>query len=200
MLRRWGAKAMHTQLDAALAPLLRTVKAAMDAFDAQVANPGPMPAGNMAGNKRHRGTGCERGLVGGNACTKTTNAPDSLFAVPADLRGFVLAQTVTEVANVLGMSRKAAWRLRQNQWPKDTRSLLRAWDAHKGLSTQQQSGWFLRRVHVGGVVMHVGRQWSSPGLPARAGQTLAVARVDAHTLLVQTLDLPSERLTLNVKG
>lgn len=155
---------------------------------------------NPPGNKRHTGTGRANGVGGISACPKAKNAPQALISAPADLRGFVQAQTVTEVARVLGMSRKTAWRLRKDQWPRDMRSVLTAWDAHKGLSTQQQSGWFLRRVHVGEVVLHGGRQWTSPGLTARAGQTLAVARVDAQTLLVQTLDLPSERFTLSVKG
>lgn len=191
---------MRAQLETTLAPLLRDVKAAMDAFDAQVANPGPLPAGNACGNKRHTGTG--RSSVQGDtsAGVEVKNAPEALISAPADLRGFVQAQTVTEVARVLGMSRKTAWRLRKDLWPRDMRSVLQAWDAHKGLSTQQQSGWFLRRVHVGGIVLHVGRQWTCAGLPARAGQTLAVARVDAQTLLVQTLDLPTERLTLTAKG
>lgn len=157
-------------------------------------------ATNPPGNKRHTGTSRASGLGGISTCPKAKSAPQALISAPADLRGFVQAQTVTEVARVLGMSRKTAWRLRKDQWPRDMRSVLTAWDTHKGLSTQQQSGWFLRKVHVGGVVMHVGRQWTSPGLPARAGQTLAVARVDVQTLLVQTLDLPSERFTLNVKG
>jgi hypothetical protein len=184
----------------ALAPCWLNAQAAMAAFDAQVANPGPLPAGNACGNKRHTGTG--RSSVQGDtsAGAGVENAPEALISAPADLRGFVQAQTVTEVARVLGMSRKTAWRLRKDLWPRDMRSVLQAWDAHKGLSTQQQSGWFLRRVHVGGIVLHVDRQWTCAALPARAGQTLAVARVDAQTLLVQTLDLPTERLTLTAKA
>lgn len=189
-----------TTLSDAMAPLMHSAKAAMDAFARQIDSLGPLPAENACGNKRHTGTGGASVLGNTSAGVEVKNASEAQISAPADLRGFVQAQTVTEVARVLGMSRKTAWRLRKDQWPRDLRSVLTAWDAHKGLSTQQQSGWFLRRVHVGGVVLHVGRRWTSAGLPARAGQTLAVARVDAQTLLVQTLDLPSARFTLSVKG
>lgn len=152
------------------------------------------------GNKRHTGTGHANVLGHTSAGVEAENAPKAVFSAPADLRGFVQAQTVTEVARVLGMSRKTAWRLRKDMWPRDMRSVLSAWDAYKGRSTHQQSGWFLRRVHAGGVVRHASADWSAPSLALRAGQTLAIARADANTLLVQTLELPAERFTLAVKG
>ena len=156
-------------------------------------------AANTAGNKRHMPTSCVSVLGDTSACSTAKSASEAVFLVPADLRGFVQGQTVTEVARVLNMSRKAAWRLRKDLWPVDKRSVLRAWDAYKGLSTQQQSGWFLRRVHAGGLVRHAGAEWTAPALAARTGQTLAVARAGVANLLVQTLDLPTERFTLNVK-
>lgn len=186
---------LHAPLAQKLAPLLCTVKAAMDAFDRQVASPGPLPAENACGNKRHTGTSRASGATNTVAAMQPKNAPQGLFTAPADLQGFVHAHTVAEVARALDMSRKTAWRLRQGNWPQDTRKVLRAWAAFTGLSAQQ-SGWFLRRVHAGGVVRHAGRQWAAPALAARTGQTLAAARVSADTLLVQTLHMPAERFTL----
>ncbi len=157
-------------------------------------------AATTPGNKRHRGTADATGLTDTSACIGNKNAPEAVYWVPADLRGFVQAQTVTEVARVLDMSRKTAWRLRKDLWPHDMRSVLSAWDAYKGRSTRQQSGWFLRRVHAGGVVRHASMDWVAPALALRADQTLAVARADANTLLVQTLELPAERFTLSAKA
>lgn len=128
---------------------------------------------------------------------RPTKAPEN---APADLLAFVGATAVTEVARVLGMSRKTAYRLRQGYWPADARALLKAWDTYKGRNTHQQSGWFLRRIHTGGVVRHAGYEWTAPGLAVRIGQTLAVARATDSALLAQTLELPSERFTLSVKG
>lgn len=151
---------------------------------------------NRAGNEKHRGTGRASGVFDAVAPDTPQNAPEGLFSVPADLLGFVRSQTVTEVAEVLGMSRKTAWRLCKGHWPQDDRKVLRAWEAYKGRSTQRQSGWFLRRVLVDGAVWHANQAWTAPGLAARTHQTVAVARATATALVVQTLDLPSERIAL----
>lgn len=139
------------------------------------------------------------GQIGTSACAEVKNMPEAVFNMPEDLRGFVRCKPVREVARALRISPTAAWRLSKDVWPSDARSVLRAWDTYKGRNTQQQSGWFIRRVHAGGVVRHAGLEWVAPGLRARADQVLAVARVDANTLLVQTLDMPSERFTLAVE-
>lgn len=151
---------------------------------------------NAAGNKKHRGTSPVVAVGDTSACLGAKNASAGLLGVPPDLVAFVQSQTVTEVACVLGMSRKTAWRLRNNHWPRDARSVLAAWQAFKGRSAQQQSGWFLRRVHAGGLVRHAGLEWTAPGMAERTGQTLAVARAVGDALLAQTLDLPSQRLAL----
>ena len=151
---------------------------------------------NGAGNNLHRGTRAADAPGGISACPLDQNAPAGVLPPPADLQAFVQTQTVTEVANVLGMSRKSAWRLRSGHWPRDTRSVLGAWEAYKGRSAQQQSNWFLRRVHSGGLVRHAGLDWTAPGLAMRTGQTLAVARAVGQALLAQTLELPPLRLEL----
>ncbi|QXL84103.1 hypothetical protein [Comamonas sp. NLF-1-9] len=100
------------------------------------------------------------------------------------------------MAHVLGVSYRTARRIRDGYWPLDERSLLAAWDAYRGRLSPQQSGWFLRRVQAGGCIHHAGGVWSAPTLAGRDGQTLAVARVNASTLLAQTLELPSMRFVL----
>ncbi len=153
-------------------------------------------AANAAGNDLHRGT--RAAVTPGNtsACLRPKNAPEALFSAPPDLLAFVQSKTVTEVARALGMSRRTAHRLREGYWPRDTRGILACWEEYKGRSAQQQSGWFLRRVHAGGLVRHAGLEWTAAGLAMRTGQTLAVARAVGDALLAQTLDLPSQRLEL----
>lgn len=153
-------------------------------------------AANAVGNDLHRGT--RAAVTPGNtsACLRPKNAPEAVFSAPPDLQAFVQSKTVTEVARALGMSRRTAHRLREGYWPRDTRGILAYWEAFKGRSAQQQSGWFLRRVHAGGTVRHAGLEWTAPDLEIRTGQTLAVARAVGNALLAQTLDLPPQRLEL----
>lgn len=127
------------------------------------------------------------------------DAPQAVLsdrAAPQDLAAWLGGQPVAQIARRLGVSRGQAHRLKTGYWPADSRALLAAWDAYKGRTTAQQSGWFLRRVHDGGRVYHAGSMWSAPGLALRAGQTLAVARSAGDGLLAQTLELPSERFAL----
>lgn len=133
----------------------------------------------------------------GSTCARVepSNAPQALFSQPADFAAFVAAKSVREVAAALNVSRATAWRLAKGYWPGDVRALLDAWEAYKGRSAAQQSGWFLRRVHELGVIRHAGREWTAHGLELRCGQTLAVAR-RADGLLAQTLELPPLRLAL----
>lgn len=153
-------------------------------------------ATNAAGNNLHRGTGAAVAAGDTSACLQAQNAPEAPFSAPPDLQAFVQSKTVTEVARALGMSRRTAHRLREGYWPRDTRGILAYWEAFKGRSAQQQSGWFLRRVHAGGLVRHAGIEWTATGLATRTGQTLAVARAVGDALLAQTLELPSQRLAL----
>ena len=124
------------------------------------------------------------------------SACKGLESAPPDLLEFVRVRAVREVAGALGISRRTAHRLQGGYWPRDARQLLRTWNAYMGRSTEQSSGWFLRRVHLGGLVRHAGSEWSAYGLAERTGQTLAVARVRADALLAQTLDMPPHRLQL----
>ena len=147
-----------------------------------------------AGNDLHRGTRAAKGLGGTSARVGSVNAPVARKGAPADLVAFLHAKTVTEVAAALETSRKTAYRLRHGYWPDDARRILSAWQAYKGRA-DAQGGWFLRRVHAGGVVRHAGREWAAHGLSACAGRTVAVART-ADGLLAQTLDMPPERMAL----
>lgn len=153
-------------------------------------------AANAAGNNLHRGTGAAVLAGDTSACLHAQNAPEAPFSAPPDLQSFVQSKTVTEVARALGMSRRTAHRLREGYWPRDTRGILSYWEAYKGRSAQQQSGWFLRKVYTGGIVRHAGMEWTATGLAACTGQTLAVARAVGNALLAQTLDLPPQRLEL----
>jgi len=137
-----------------------------------------------------------QGVRSTGAGVQAANAPEGAVEVPPDLHAFVQSKTVTEVARALGMSRRTAHRIRLGYWPGDDRALLAAWATYCGRSAQQQSGWFLRRVHAGGLVRHAGIEWTATGLAARTGQTLAVARAVGDALLAQTLELPSQRLAL----
>lgn len=115
---------------------------------------------------------------------------------PPDLLAFAQQTPVAQAAQYLGLARKTVYRLRQGYWPSDSRKILAAWAQYRGRTAQQASSWFLRRVQVGGVVRHAGREFTAFGLAARAGQLLAVARAADGGLLAQTLELPPERLPL----
>lgn len=143
-----------------------------------------------------RGTRSANGMVGTSAHPGTQNVAKAPFSGPADLTAFMASRSVTQIMLALNVSRGTAHRLRDGYWPQDARKLQAAWEHYKGRSTQQQSGWFLRRVHAGGTVRHAGRDWTAHGLAARIGQTMAVARAEGDVLLAQTLDMPSERLPL----
>ena len=135
---------------------------------------------------------------GGSTCARVepSNAPQALFSQPVDLAAFAAAKPVREVAAALKISRATAYRLAEGYWPRDSRALLDAWETYKGRCAHQTSGWFLRRVHPGGVVLHAGYRWSAHGLAVRVGQQLAVAR-STDGLLAHTLDQPAQRFELS---
>ena len=134
---------------------------------------------------------------GGTCATPApSNAPEGPIFQPADLAGFLSEVSLREVALALKVSRTTAHRLKHGYWPSDARAILCAWDNYKGRNAQQVSGWFLRRVHPGGLVLHAGREWNAHRLAAHTGQTLAVARAADGGLLAQTLEMPTERLHL----
>lgn len=148
------------------------------------------------GDDLHRGRSPANVQGGASVCLDASGGLYGPASVPADLLEFVRHHSVREVARALGMSRRTAHRLQGGYWPRDVRGIMACWDDYKGRSAQQTSGWFLRRVHPGGLVRHAGSAWSANGLAVRAGQQLAVARAVGGVLLAQTLELPPQRLQL----
>ena len=73
---------------------------------------------------------------------------------------------------------------------------MQAWSRYKGRRGIVASSWFIRRVRPGGTVRHAGQDYTAPGLAARTGQMLAVARSSDEGLIAQTLELPAERIPL----
>lgn len=131
-----------------------------------------------------------------SASPVASGASEAPKSQPADLTAFVKNNTVRDVALALKISRATVYRLQDGYWPADSRALLAVWEAYKGRTAQQQGSWFVRRVYAGGLVRHAGLSWTAPGLAVRTGELLAVARTVDGNLLVQTLDLPAERITL----
>lgn len=152
-------------------------------------------ASNKPGTDLEAGTRPAKRRAGMSHRPREENALQGRFGMPGDLAAFVRESSTTDVRQALGVGQSTVMRLRAGYWPQDARKLLAAWEAHKGRSAQQRSGWFLRRVYPGGVVLHAGGRWSVHGLAVRVGQQLAVARSSAG-LLVQTLELPSQRFEL----
>lgn len=187
---------MHTQLDAALAPLLRTVKAAMDAFDAQVASLGPLPAGNGDLCDLARGRSPVDGAGHTFSCLGLSNGANGLQSQPADLAAFVRSHSNRAVAAVLGVGQGTVTRLKQGYWPADSRKIVQAWSAYKGRNVQLSTSWFMRRVAADGGLHHGGKRYQALQLAGRAGELLAVARAAEGGLLAQTLELPAERFVL----
>lgn len=116
---------------------------------------------------------------------------------PTDLLAFVRAGSVRDASRALGLSLGTTHRLREGYWPDDPRRIMRAWAAYKGGVGRVVSSWFLRRVAEGGCIRHAGRAWGGVGLALRVGELVAVARTP-DGLLAQTLELPAQRLPLEV--
>lgn len=141
--------------------------------------------------------GCAQNGV--EATTPYASAKNRLYgpqSAPPELQHFVREQSVGDAALALGLARGTVHRLRQGYWPEDSRKLVQAWGRYQGQRGIVQSSWFLRRVRSGGVIRHAGLDYAAPGLAARTGQLLAVARAADGSLLAQTLELPAERLPL----
>lgn len=134
--------------------------------------------------------------AGAAACENAASAPKT---PPAEFVQFVHAGSVREAAGLLRLSPGLVYRLRQGYWPVDPRRILRAWADYKGRAGRIESSWFLRRVRSDGCLLHAGRAWSGPGLAQRAGCLVAVARVGGGALLAQTLELPAQRIALEIR-
>ena len=132
-------------------------------------------------------------MSGSLASPRRSCGPES---APADLLAWLRAQSVSDGAQALGLSRRTVYRLQGGYWPPDARKIMRAWSAYKGRTGRIASSWFLRRVRAGGVVPHAGRRWSGVGLQQHVGELVAVARMPDGALLAQTLELPAQRLPL----
>lgn len=143
-----------------------------------------------------RGLGVERGQVGTDAAPRPQKRASGPISAPPDLLEFVGGLPEREAARVLGLSKGSVGRLRQGYWPDDPRKVLQAWERYKASRGVVASGWFLRRVYLGGLVRHAGQAYTATGLAARTGQLLAVSRATDGGLLAQTLDLPAERMSL----
>ncbi len=150
---------------------------------------------NSHGTDLERGASPAAAPVGTSPCPKGENALQAVCGARAELLGFVLRNSTAHVRLALGVGQSTVMRLRGGYWPNDARKLVAAWESYKGRTASQQSRWFLRRVQAGGAVVHAGQAWGSPGLADRVGETLACARSSAG-LLVQTLELPSQRFEL----
>ena len=137
------------------------------------------------------------GVTGVCASPSPENRTTGLQSAPADLLHFLRAAAVVDVARELGLTRGTVYRLRDGYWPSNPANILHAWARYKAGRGVVDS-WFLRRVRPGGLVRHAGQDYSAPGLPARTGQMLAVARAADGSLLAQTLELPAERIALAV--
>ena len=180
----------------ALAACCLSSQAAMAAFDAQVANPGPLPGGNMALSDLERGRSPVEGVGHTFSCPALPNGVNGLQSQPADLAAFVHASSTREVASVLGVGHGTVTRLKQGYWPADSRKIVQAWGEYKGRSAHRATSWFIRRVSTDGV-RHGGKWYMASQLAGRAGELLAVARSDDGDLLAQSLELPTERFTLS---
>ena len=190
---------LHAPLAHTLAPLLCTVKAAMDSFDRQVESLGPLPAANACRNDLPMGVGASNGVAHVMAPPSGFGASEGLVVAPPDLVGFLESVSVGEACQALGLSRRTAHRVRHGYWPTDPRKIMSAWVAYKGRSVQRATSWFVRRVTADGL-RHGGKLYQASQLAGRAGELLAVARAADGGLLAQALELPAERFTLSVKG
>lgn len=187
--------AHYAPLSDALAPVLCTATAAMDAFDAQVESLGPLPAGNASLCDLERG----RSRVDGVGNTFSCPAPsDGLYgpkSQPPELASFVRSHSSRAVAAALGVGQGTVTRLRGGYWPADPRKIVQAWNAYKGQTVKRSTSWFLRRVSADGV-RHGGKFYSSPYLAGREGELIAVARSAEGDFLAVSLELPTERFLL----
>ena len=147
-------------------------------------------------NKLDRATSAPNGAGGTHASPLSINRSSAPESAPADLMHFVCWSNAGDVARELGIGRGTVYRLAKGYWPADPSKILQAWGRYKASRSMLDSSWFLRRVRVGGVVRHAGADFTAPGLPARVGQMLAVARATDGSLLAQTLELPAERIAL----
>lgn len=144
-----------------------------------------------------RGRSRRKGAGGISSCPSLSSGLYGPPSPPPELLDFLRAQSVRDAAEALGLARGTVHRLASGYWPSDPRKIVRAWNAYKGRAAVVSSSWFLRRVRLGGVVRHAGRDYTAPRLATRTGQLLAVARSLDGGLLAQTLELPVERLPLS---
>lgn len=153
---------------------------------------------DAAGNDLDGGTSRAAGLGGIRASLEPSGRLYGPPAAPTDLLHFVQGVTIAQAMRELALARGTVWRLRHGYWPEDPRKIAHAWDRYKVRHGVVVSSWFLRRVYPGGVVRHAGRDYTALQLAARTGQMLAVAREAQGQLLAQTLELPAERLPLEL--
>ena len=156
----------------------------------------PMANESPALDVLDRGASAERGATATCGSPAAKNRATGRKSAPPELRAFVRLESVTTAAGALGLTRQTIYRLREGYWPRNSDKIMTAWRACQCELADRASRWVVRRVYLGGVVLHGGRSWTADGLAAREGQSLAVARAEGFSLLAQTLELPPERLLL----
>jgi hypothetical protein len=139
-------------------------------------------------------------LAGTSVAANGSNRASGLKTAPPELLEFACAGSVRDAAHALGLSVGTVHQLRAGYWPEDPRRILRKWSEYKGRTGRIASSWFLRRVRAGGVVAHAGCDWGGVGLAQRVGELVAVARSPDGGLLAQTLELPAQRIPLEVRS
>lgn len=118
-------------------------------------------------------------------------------SAPPEILELIHSMSVRDAAATLGLSSGTIQRIRRGYWPRDDRSLMRAWTRYQGHIATPGSAWFMRRVYGGGTVRHAGRRWVAAGLAAHVLRQVNVARTeDGHALLAQTITRPVERFVL----
>lgn len=187
--------AHHATLSDAMAPLMRSAKAAMDAFGAQVDSLGLMPAGNACLCDLERGRRRVRVLGNVISCPAPSEGLYGPKSQPPELASFVHLHSSRAVAAALGVGQGTVTRLKGGYWPADPRKIVQAWNAYKGRTVQRATSWFVRRVSADGL-HHGGKRYQAAQLAGRAGELMAVARTSDGGLLAQSLELPAERFVL----
>jgi len=147
----------------------------------------PVTGANAEGNDLHRGRSREGRRAGALALPQAGKRSYGPESAPAELLAFLAARSVSEAADVLGLSRKQVHRVRAGYWPADPRKIITAWETHKSRGACLASNWFLRRVQVGALVHHGRHSYTGLRLQEHVGSLVALARTADGGLLAQTL-------------
>lgn len=123
-----------------------------------------------------------------NGSQKDQSRATEAIKVPAALVAFWNASPTAEVAAVLGVSDGRVRQLRLGIAGGISSGILKRWASFQAKRAGPVGGWHLRRVRRDGTLALAGVLYSAPGLAARAGQQVTVARVAEGGLLVQPVE------------